>query len=167
MNWVGTTVARRLKPSRATLYSVPCSMARLAVLRGSSTTWFQTSRYCRAKVEFNSINWVRHGSSMTFETGLRRSRISVLMKFPPLSDLLNKAVKGLEQRPWGVSYGIFSGSGLLDNILKLPQLGLDIRGLKLAVCEMFVSFVEVMMGWLPGGGDWLLSLTDSLDPRGC
>ena len=26
----------------------------------SSTTWFQTSRYCRAKVEFNSINWVQH-----------------------------------------------------------------------------------------------------------
>ena len=25
-------------------------------LHGSSTTWFQTSRYCRAKVEFNSIN---------------------------------------------------------------------------------------------------------------
>ena len=122
MNWVGTTVARRLKLSRATLYSVPCSMARLAVLRGSSTTWFQTSRYCRAKVEFNSINWVRHGSSMTFETGLRRSRISVIMKFPPLSDLLNKAVKGLEQLPWGVSYGIFSGPGLLDNILKLPAV---------------------------------------------
>ena len=46
------------------------SSARLAVLHGSSTTWFQTSRYCRAKVEFNSINWVRHGSSTTFETGL-------------------------------------------------------------------------------------------------
>ena len=41
------------------------------MLHGSSTTWFQTSRYCRAKVEFNSINWVRHGSSTTFETGLR------------------------------------------------------------------------------------------------
>ena len=47
-------VAQRLKPSRA------------------STTWFQTSRYCRAKVEFNSINWVRHGSSTTFETCLSR-----------------------------------------------------------------------------------------------
>ena len=42
-----------------------------AVLHGNSTTWFQTSRYCRAKVEFNSINLVRHGSSTTFETGLR------------------------------------------------------------------------------------------------
>ena len=31
---------------------------------------FQTSRYCRAKVKFNSINLVRHGSSTTFETGL-------------------------------------------------------------------------------------------------
>jgi len=48
-----------LKPSRAT-----------AVLHGSSTTWFKTSRYCRAKVEFNSINLVRHGRSTTFETGL-------------------------------------------------------------------------------------------------
>ena len=44
--------------------------ARFALLHGSSTNWFQTSRYCRAKVEFNSINWVRHGSSTTFETGL-------------------------------------------------------------------------------------------------
>ena len=40
------------------------------MLHGSSSTWFQTSRYCRAKVEFNSINLVRHGSSTTFETGL-------------------------------------------------------------------------------------------------
>ena len=40
------------------------------MLRGSSTTWFQTSRYCRAKVEFNAINLVRHGSTATFETGL-------------------------------------------------------------------------------------------------
>ena len=46
------------------------STAKLAVLHGSSTTWFQTSRYCRAKVEFNSINLVRHGISTTFETGL-------------------------------------------------------------------------------------------------
>ena len=45
-------------------------MAKLAVLHGSSTTWFQTSRYCHAKVEFNSINLVRYGSSTTFETGL-------------------------------------------------------------------------------------------------
>ena len=40
------------------------------VRHGGSTTWFQTSRYCHAKVEFNSINWVRHGSCTTFETGL-------------------------------------------------------------------------------------------------
>ena len=39
--------------------------------RTSSTSWFQTSRYCRAKVEFNSVKLVRHGSSTTFETGLR------------------------------------------------------------------------------------------------
>ena len=42
------------------------------VRHDGSTTWFQTSRYCRAKVEFNSINLVRHGSSTTFETGLRQ-----------------------------------------------------------------------------------------------
>ena len=41
------------------------------MLHGSSTTWFQTSRYCRAKVEFNSSNWVQHGISTTFETGFR------------------------------------------------------------------------------------------------
>ena len=40
------------------------------MLHGSSTTWFQTSRYCRAQVEFNSIYLARHGSSTTFETGL-------------------------------------------------------------------------------------------------
>ena len=55
---------------------LPCSTARLSVLHGSSTTWFQTSRYCRAKVEFNSSNWVRHGSSTTFETGLKASCVN-------------------------------------------------------------------------------------------
>ena len=38
------------------LSTAACSTAKLAVLDGSSTTWFQTSRNCRAKVEFNSIN---------------------------------------------------------------------------------------------------------------
>ena len=37
----------------------------------SSTTWFQTSRYGGAKVQFYLVNLVRHGSSTTFETGLR------------------------------------------------------------------------------------------------
>ena len=40
--------------------------------QGSSTTCFQTSSYCRAKVDFNSINLVRHGSNTTFQTGLSR-----------------------------------------------------------------------------------------------
>ena len=66
---LGTTVARRLKPSGATAV---CT-AKLAVLHSSSTIWFQTSRYCRANVEFNSINLVRHGSSTTFETGLEQA----------------------------------------------------------------------------------------------
>ena len=43
------------------------------IRHGSSTTWFQTSRYCHAKVEFNSINLIRHGSSTTFETGVNES----------------------------------------------------------------------------------------------
>ena len=47
------------------------SARQLAVLHSSSRTWFPTSRYCRANFEFNSINLVRHGSSTTFETGLR------------------------------------------------------------------------------------------------
>ena len=38
---------------------------------------FETSCYCRAKVELNSINWVRHGNSTTFQTGLKL-RIPVL-----------------------------------------------------------------------------------------
>ena len=50
---------------------LPCSTASFAVLHGSSSIWFQTSRYYRARVEFNSINLVRHGSSTTFETGQR------------------------------------------------------------------------------------------------
>ena len=33
-------------------------------------TWFQTSHYCRAKVEFNLINWVQHSRSTTFEMNL-------------------------------------------------------------------------------------------------
>ena len=38
---------------------------------------FETkSSYCRAKVQFNSINWVRHGSSTTFETGLTCLKIT-------------------------------------------------------------------------------------------
>ena len=65
----GTAVARRLNPSGA---NAVCT-TKLAVLLGSSTTWFQTSRYCRANVEFNSINLVRHGSSTTFETGLEQA----------------------------------------------------------------------------------------------
>ena len=44
------------------------------MLHGTSTTWFQTSHYCRAiKVEINSIDRVRHGNSTTFETGLKDS----------------------------------------------------------------------------------------------
>ena len=65
----GTAVARRLKPSGA---NAVCT-TKLAVLHVSSTTWFQTSRYCRANVEFNSINLVRYGSSTTFETGLEQA----------------------------------------------------------------------------------------------
>ena len=42
------------------------------VRHGGSTTFETKSSYCRAKVEFNSINLVRHGSSTTFETGLSR-----------------------------------------------------------------------------------------------
>ena len=44
------------------------STASLAVLHGSSTTWFQTSAAllpCLSRI--SSINWVRHGSSTTFE----------------------------------------------------------------------------------------------------
>ena len=43
------------------------------VRHGGSTMFETKSRYCRAKVEFNSINWVWHGSSTTFETGLRET----------------------------------------------------------------------------------------------
>ena len=45
-----------------------------------STTWFQTTRYCCAKVEFNSSNWVRHGSSTTFETGRTLGLIQTLSR---------------------------------------------------------------------------------------
>ena len=52
----------------AVLSWLDCTVARLQ--HDTSMIWFQTSRYCRAKVEFDSINLVRHGSSTTFETGL-------------------------------------------------------------------------------------------------
>ena len=45
-----------------------------------STTWFQTTRYCCAKVEFNSSNWVRLGSSTTFETGRTLGLIQTLSR---------------------------------------------------------------------------------------
>ena len=45
------------------------------MLPGNSTTCFRTSRYCRAKVEFNSINLVRYGSSTTFKSGLRSAKL--------------------------------------------------------------------------------------------
>ena len=62
----GTAVARRL------IELLPCSMANLDLQHGSNTTWFWTSLYFRAQVEFNSINLFRHGSSTTFETGLTK-----------------------------------------------------------------------------------------------
>ena len=62
------------------------STARLAVLHGSSTTWFQTSRHCRTKVEFSSINWLRHSSSTTFETSL--SFLSICMAYLQSSPVL-------------------------------------------------------------------------------
>ena len=57
------------------------------VRHGSSTTWFQTSRYCRAKVEFNSINIVGHGSSTTSERGQWKP-INRLIPNMAISDLL-------------------------------------------------------------------------------
>ena len=64
MNWVrhGNSATFETKSSyrRVARQSLPCS-----------TTWFQTWSYCRAnKVELNSINLFRHGSSTTFESGL-------------------------------------------------------------------------------------------------
>ena len=43
------------------------------MLHGSSTTWFQTSRYCRAKAEFNSINCVRYGPDTAVARRLKRA----------------------------------------------------------------------------------------------
>ena len=57
------------------------------VRHGRSTTWFQTSRYCCAKVEFNSINIVGHGSSTTSERGLWKP-INLLLANMAMSDLL-------------------------------------------------------------------------------
>ena len=44
------------------------------VRHGSSTTFETKSSYCRAKVEFNSVNLVRPGCSTTFERGLTKLR---------------------------------------------------------------------------------------------
>ena len=68
MNWVrhggSTTFETKSSYCRVARQRLPCYTA-------VTRLGFKTSRYCRAKVEFNSINWVRHGSSATFETGLR------------------------------------------------------------------------------------------------
>ena len=73
------TGLRRISLHRTDIYLnlsrwVPLNQVVLAtsvVLHGSSATWFQTSS--------NSINWVRqwvrHGSSTTFETGLSNGNI--------------------------------------------------------------------------------------------
>ena len=55
------------------------------------TIWFQTSRYCRAKVEFNSINLVLHGSSTTFETGLSYNRSTIFIVLPFNMNFINRA----------------------------------------------------------------------------
>ena len=87
MNWVryGGSATFETKSSY-------CRVARQglpAALHGSSTTWFHTSPYCRAKVEFNSINWVQHGSSTTFETGLNyRSVCNILFELLLFAELL-------------------------------------------------------------------------------
>ena len=43
----GILFDRRLENGKKKL---PCSTASFAVLHGSSSTWFQTSRYCRAEL---------------------------------------------------------------------------------------------------------------------
>ena len=77
---------------------MPCSTARLAMLHGSSTTWFQTLRYCCAKGEFNLINWVRHGSSTMCETGLIYHQCCILKpsKKLLLSDIFRHLPQVLE-----------------------------------------------------------------------
>ena len=57
------------------------------VRHGSSTTWFQTLRYCLAKVEFNSISIVGHGGSTTPERGLWKP-INMLIANMAMSDVL-------------------------------------------------------------------------------
>ena len=57
------------------MYSNVSIIYELSSAQCSITTRFKTSRYCRAKVEFNSINLFRHGSSTAFQTGL-----SVILK---------------------------------------------------------------------------------------
>ena len=51
-------------------------------------TCFQTLRYCGAKVEFNSVNLVQHGSSTTIETGLRH-----LQHATPVQSLGSRALQ--------------------------------------------------------------------------
>ena len=52
---------------------------------------FGFKRYCRAKVEFNSINLVRHGSSTTFETGLSYNRLTIFIVLPFNMNFINRA----------------------------------------------------------------------------
>ena len=67
MNWVwhdsSVTFETKLSYCHVARQSLRCytAVARLG---------FKKRCYCRAKVKFNFINLVQHGSSMTFETGL-------------------------------------------------------------------------------------------------
>ena len=76
-------VQRRLRPV-SNVVLLPCSAGSTVARQGLpcytavARLGFKTSRYCRAKVEFNSINWVRQGSSTTFETGLRNVQKNVM-----------------------------------------------------------------------------------------
>ena len=46
----GILFDRRLENGKKKKKTLPCSTASFAVLHGSSSTWFQTSRYCRAEL---------------------------------------------------------------------------------------------------------------------
>ena len=70
----GTAVVRRLKPSRVTAVQHGKACRATRSTRQQHDLLSNVALYCPAKVEFNSINLVRHGSSTSFETGLSQSQ---------------------------------------------------------------------------------------------
>ena len=74
-----------------TFETQPCSTAELAVLHGSSTTWFQTSCYCRAETFKHSLTDIfcfgvfvsNRGKAFCFGTAINSTELNLTSETKP------------------------------------------------------------------------------------